>query len=299
MPLVQRPILLTHGYARFDLLVQIARDRLPSPRAFSWFNRIVGDGLGYFRYIVRTLAAHGFEAHEASVGFAGPLARRAEDLRATVERILAPRGPGAKVNIIGHSMGGLDARYMIAKLGMADRVASLVTIGVPHLGTAVADHRLQEQEWPRRLIARLGPIGLDLSGVFDLTTARCRAFGADVEAAEAANPVTYIAYASAQRLEARVFPPLRGGWRILHEREGLNDGLVSLASQLWREELRGPGGTKRVEQREFPLPADHLNQIGWWHPWVTPLAGRRNFEGMIRSVYVRIAEDLRGRGLYG
>ena len=36
-------------------------------------------------------------------------------------------------------MGGLDARYLISRLGMADRVLSLTTLGTPHRGTSFAD----------------------------------------------------------------------------------------------------------------------------------------------------------------
>src|SRR5207249_8887306 len=43
------------------------------------------------------------------------------------------------VNIVAHSMGGLDARYAISQLGLGGRVASLITIGTPHLGTPLAD----------------------------------------------------------------------------------------------------------------------------------------------------------------
>ena len=56
-----------------------------------------------------------------------------------------------KVNIIAHSMGGLDARYMISTLSMdtgsrspmAEWVASLTTIGTPHRGTPFADFMMQ------------------------------------------------------------------------------------------------------------------------------------------------------------
>ena len=36
-------------------------------------------------------------------------------------------------------MGGLDARYMIGQLGMADRVAALLTVTTPHRGSPYAD----------------------------------------------------------------------------------------------------------------------------------------------------------------
>lgn len=298
-PGVARPIVLATGIARFDILVQGLRHLLSFLEPVTWSSRILVDALGYFRYIGRTLQERGFEVHETSVSFAGSLDKRGADLRRAVEQILAGRGPQARVNIIAHSMGGLDARYMVARLGMADRVASLVTIGTPHLGSSLADWRYEDRKAPRWIIHRLKSMGVDFSGAFDLTTRRCRAFGAEVEAAEAANGITYITYAAAQRDRSRVFWPLRRSWDVVREREGTNDGLVSFASQLWQAELRGPNGGKRVERREFPLPADHLNEIGWWHPWAGPIRERQEFERRIRNVYVQIAEDLRARGLYG
>jgi triacylglycerol lipase len=48
-----------------------------------------------------------------------------------------------KVNLVAHSMGGLDARYLVSVLGYGDRVASVTTISSPHRGTAVADFALK------------------------------------------------------------------------------------------------------------------------------------------------------------
>jgi triacylglycerol lipase len=44
-----------------------------------------------------------------------------------------------KVNIIAHSMGGLDARYVVSGYGYGDIVASVSTISTPHRGSNVAD----------------------------------------------------------------------------------------------------------------------------------------------------------------
>jgi triacylglycerol lipase len=43
-----------------------------------------------------------------------------------------------KVNIIAHSMGGLDARYLISKMGYGDKIASLTTVSTPHRGMPLA-----------------------------------------------------------------------------------------------------------------------------------------------------------------
>ena len=52
---------------------------------------------------------------------------RAERLAEQVDEVLAETG-AQKVNIIAHSMGGVDSRYLISTLGYGDRVASLTTI---------------------------------------------------------------------------------------------------------------------------------------------------------------------------
>ena len=43
------------------------------------------------------------------------------------------------MNIIAHSKGGLEARYLISTMGMADKVASLTTISTPHNGSVTVD----------------------------------------------------------------------------------------------------------------------------------------------------------------
>lgn len=61
---------------------------------------------------------------------------RGEALLAHVERVLAQTGH-AKLNIIGHSQGGLDARYVAHQ--RPDLIASVTTFATPHRGTPVAD----------------------------------------------------------------------------------------------------------------------------------------------------------------
>ena len=61
---------------------------------------------------------------------------RGEMLIAHVERILAETGH-AKVNLIGHSQGGLDARVVAHE--RPDLVAAVLTVATPHQGTPIAD----------------------------------------------------------------------------------------------------------------------------------------------------------------
>ncbi len=58
-----------------------------------------------------------------------------------------------KVNIIAHSKGGLEARYMISCLGMASHVASLTTISTPHHGSKSIDLFYDVPAFLYRLVA--------------------------------------------------------------------------------------------------------------------------------------------------
>ena len=51
-----------------------------------------------------------------------------------------------KVNVVAHSMGGLDMRYAIEHLDVAGRIASLTTVASPHHGTFLADLVLKTPE---------------------------------------------------------------------------------------------------------------------------------------------------------
>ncbi len=74
-----------------------------------------------------------------------------------IDEILLETG-AEKVNIIAHSKGGLESRYLISKLGMADKVASLTTISTPHNGSRSVDLLMK---FPRPLI-KLGCVFVDL-----------------------------------------------------------------------------------------------------------------------------------------
>ena len=62
----------------------------------------------------------------------------ADRLEALIERVCVETGY-ERVHVIGHSMGGFVARYFVQRMGGDARVHTLVTLGAPHQGTAVAD----------------------------------------------------------------------------------------------------------------------------------------------------------------
>src|SRR5215204_6386755 len=81
-----------------------------------------------------------------------------------------------------------------------------------------------------------------------------------------------------------------------------DETLVSVRSQQGTRELIAADGTRKpVIQREFSVPADHLNEVGWWDPEeaINPLfAGSivkqaLNYEQRVRDLYLQIAQGLR------
>src|SRR3954466_12517918 len=185
------PIALATGIARFDFLADaLNRDSRKLfggvfDKIINFFSdhgvKIVTDGLHYFRGVKSFLDDDGFSTHHTRVGFASRLVDRSADQKAQVTDILKETG-AAKGHIIAHSMGGLDARAMIARLGMADKVASLTTIGTPHHGTSFADFKLNRGG--EKLIETVAN-AIDFRGFGDLTRPACKAFNDEVRDAEA------------------------------------------------------------------------------------------------------------------
>lgn len=97
------------------------------------------DNRSVFVLLRRSLARHGWH-HLESLNYS-PLTcdirTAAELLDRHVEEICARTGQH-EVDIVGHSLGGLIARYYVQRLGGDRRVRTLVTLGTPHGGTAVA-----------------------------------------------------------------------------------------------------------------------------------------------------------------
>jgi triacylglycerol lipase len=133
-------------------------------------------------------------------------------------------------------MGGLDARFAIARLGLADRIISLITIGAPHHGTPLAEVPLA------RAISRR--IGVD--ALADLGPAAVERFNREVPDVE---KIAYCSVVAATAL-SQTNPLLWPTHLYLSARSGRNDGIVPEASQRWGRVL-------------LEVEADHWAQVGW------------------------------------
>jgi triacylglycerol lipase len=287
----QYPFILAHGITRPDYLIDFIIRKLQL-YDFS----LISDRFHYFKGIASYLRKNGIEVYHSNVSFAADVETRAKELAREIQKILATTGH-MKVHIIGHSMGGLDARHMIVHENMADKVATLTTIGTPHLGSPVANWVLEHDF--DKIIEALREV-INLEGAKSLTTTACREFNELARSAEAANAVIYQTYASSQTREL-TFLPLQKTWQLINDQEGENDGLVSAQSQKWAKQLVGKDGTiKLIKQHDFPLPADHVNQMGWWHYdrklewWNWGLfREKRQYEIAIKNIYLKIAHEVK------
>ncbi|MET9056592.1 alpha/beta fold hydrolase [Streptomyces antibioticus] len=97
------------------------------------------DNRSVFVLLRRSLAQHGRHRVE-SLNYS-PLTcdirTAAELLGRHIEEICTRTG-SSRVDVVGHSLGGLIARYYAQRLGGDVRVRTLVTLGTPHSGTRVA-----------------------------------------------------------------------------------------------------------------------------------------------------------------
>ncbi|MEU8531107.1 MULTISPECIES: esterase/lipase family protein [Streptomyces] len=124
------------------------------------------DNRSVFVLLRRSLARHGWR-HVEALNYSPltcDLRAAAELLGRHVEAIRARTGHD-EVDVVGHSLGGLIARYYVQRLGGDARVRTLVTLGTPHAGTTVAPladaHPLIRQMRPGSEVLRelAGPSG--------------------------------------------------------------------------------------------------------------------------------------------
>ena len=108
------PVLLIHGYAE------------DAPIWKKWEDRLRKDGIQFFTVTFKD-----------SDDKCGSAKQHAKELEKIVQDIKEQSG-ARKLNIVGHSKGGLDARVSIDITDTKD-VANLIMIGTPNAGSPVAE----------------------------------------------------------------------------------------------------------------------------------------------------------------
>ena len=105
-----------------------------------------------FGKIEHVLDDEGHKVYVATHDGFGSIENNASQLKEYILKVLEETG-AEKVNLIGHSKGGLDSKYLITKLGMEDKIASLTTLATPHRGSIIASAIWRLPLWIRKTIA--------------------------------------------------------------------------------------------------------------------------------------------------
>lgn len=95
----------------------------------------------YFHGIPKLLGGGGTNVRVVDLTTDSAIGERA----AVLKNFLETDMKGQKVNLICHSLGGLDARYAATVL-KSPQIASITTIGTPHRGSPLADWAVNQME---------------------------------------------------------------------------------------------------------------------------------------------------------
>ena len=205
---LRSPIMLVHGLFGFNK-IEVAGTTL----------------FDYFRGIPELMTAAG---NRVLIPFLSPTGS-VEDRARQLKDFLQKNSPGDPVHVLAHSLGGLDARYMISRLDMAPQVLTLTTIGTPHRGSSFADWGIDRFE--RIVKPVLDTLGMPYQAIYDLTQSRCIDFNASVLDAPSVRYFSVGGRHDGHFLHPEWLLP----FSIVTEREGDNDGIVSVASASYGE----------------------------------------------------------------
>ena len=246
----------------------------------------------YWGRIPRALEQAGAEVYYGLQDCWASVETNAAVIAARIDGILA-EACAEKVNLIAHSKGGLEARMVASSLGYGDRIASVTTIATPHRGSKTLDRLML---LPRPLFSMaafavdnwirvVGDKKPDFLKVCEgFTTAAAERFN------EANPDVPGVFYQSYACVMSHPFSDINLSTAnfVLNRIEGENDGLVSVASASWGENVhilrangfRGISHLDAIDLRRMPF-------------------SRKRGAGVsdICEVYLDILRELKRRGL--
>ena len=171
----------------------------------------------------------------------GDFDTNAELLKTGIDKILNDTKK-EKVNIIAHSKGGIDSRYMIWKYDYGDKIASLTTISTPHHGAELSDLLCSKKglhtKTTKSFFRFAGKMFRDnnpdiYTSNYQLTTEYMKEFN---------EKVTWDKRVYYQTIYSTMNKPsddvlLSGTYRYLKKTAGANDGLVSEWSARWGDNI--------------------------------------------------------------
>ncbi len=239
--------------------------------------------MSYWGNIPNYLKEHGCTVFTANQEAFLSIPDNAIKLKFRILDILEKTG-AQKINLIGHSKGGLESRYVASRMGMEDAISSITTLGTPHHGTHLADIILGKLPIPKFATARLVNLYALLLGdsrpdslraVVQITTDGMKKFNDDVPDMSAIYYQSYVSHVNKE------YPNVL--WKtlayIIRPYEGKNDGMVGVESGKW-------GKYRGIIGEDTQQSVSHGDMVG-----MTQFFGNPKFDA--KTFFVELVKDLK------
>lgn len=249
----------------------------------------------YWGRIPKALEEHGSELFFGFQDANGSIEDNCKALKKSLEKYIADTG-AEKVNIIAHSKGGIEARYLISTMGMGRYIASVTTLNTPHKGSKTMDKLIRLPKFLLRGGSAVFDIFMKLGGDRSPRTYRClEQLTSDfMEGFNAENPDVSDIYYSSYAFKMK---------------NGFSDGLMTIP-WLVMKLLNGDGDgmltPQEVEWGDFHGVYTGTGNRGISHPDEVDLR-RKAFSKKtpsndheisdITDFYIKLVSELKERGL--
>ncbi|MFT5874855.1 MAG: triacylglycerol lipase [Clostridium sp.] len=241
--------------------------------------------LNYWGRIPKALTTEGADIYYGYQDCWGTIEYNASIIKNNILDVILKTG-SEKVNLIAHSKGGLEARFMICELGMEQYIASLTTISTPHHSSKTIDKFYNYPTFLYKLIAFFVNLYFKILGdkspdfytaSRQFSTYFCEKFNTKITNSEY---IYYQSYASIMKNSfSDIFMAIPHF--VVKLGEGDNDGLVTPNSAKW-------GEFKGLISGETARGISHADIVDFRRMGYSKID--------IRGIYIGIVEDLKNNG---
>jgi len=248
--------------------------------------------LCYWGRVPTTLESMGAQVFFGNQDAVGSVEGNADIIAKSLDKALEITG-AEKVNILAHSKGGLEARYLVNH-GYRDKIASITTIDTPHHGSYTIDFLMKA---PKPLV-KVAAFGTDVwmkilgdkhpasYSCFDLfRTETASRFNID-------NPAPDNIYCQSYAFKcngAFSDPVFCFTYPVIRRFDGDNDGMVSVRSAEW-ENFRG------VRTSPSKRGISHADVVDWTRMKFTSRKPEDDQVSDIVVFYVDMIKELKAMG---
>lgn len=249
--------------------------------------------LCYWGRIPQTLESHGTKVFFGNQDAVGSVESNAEILAKSLDQALEITG-AEKVNILAHSKGGLEARYLVNH-GYKDKIASITTIDTPHHGSHTIDFLMKTPK-PIVKVAAFGTdVWMKILGDKHPAAYKCFETLMTTTASQfnSENPAPDNVYCQSYAFKvdgAFSDPVFCFTYPLVRRFDGDNDGMVSVDSATW-ENFKG------VHTSPSRRGISHADVVDWTRMRFTSRTPEKDNEvSDIIIFYVNIIRDLKAMG---